>query len=172
MERRGGLKVTFETQQTPDHFNQNYFQTVTPTEQPFLPWGTRPTQSGYWQFSPSIQEICTGPFAPSATQVSVIGRQLGTRESALECHLGKNPETCSEKRLGVYWVWGRKRLHKKSSERAKIYVKVLTHQKKFFYRLSACLIWFQLLEIMKNAVFPSPFGMVDITPSMYINISL
>lgn len=34
----------------------------------------------------------SGPCAPSATQVSVIGRQIGTRESLLKCHLDKNTQ--------------------------------------------------------------------------------
>lgn len=130
-------------------------------------------QPGSWQFSSSIQEIYSRPFAPSAAQVPVIGRQIETQKSMLEWHLKKT------------WnlVWGKKkktgsvlsmtkRLHKKSSKRAKIYIKALTNQKKFFYCLSANLIWFLLLEVLRNMIFPRHFVVVDNILFLWLNISL
>lgn len=71
------------------------------------------------------------------------------RESLWKCHLEKkntqqHPWNLLWERLRTCWAWERKRLPKKSTEKAKTHVKALTHQKTFSYNPLANLMWFLL----------------------------
>lgn len=141
------IKATFETQQAHDHFNQNYFQSLSLLLSSLF-CQEAPGQCS--QVPDSFLHSSRRQRAGHGYHLPPRCHSLGGREGKLvEMPFGKkntqqHPWNLLWERLRTCWAWERKRLPKKSTEKAKTHVKALTHQKTFSYNPLANLMWFLL----------------------------